>query len=163
MKNIKLSFISIYIFVFYLTDALAYSLRTAYEDAANSDPEAIIYAILCALAAYPLLLFACRLKLIRPKGSSSIEYWKHCIRISAKQLFPLIFMIYVVGALILLVVAVAFIMMSHIVLYFTGNTFFKSLDTLFTFLKIVYWCWYIYALFLSIKWLPRSIDKEMLI
>jgi hypothetical protein len=164
MKSLKVTFIAINIISLYLSEAAAYSLRTVYEDAANSDPESQLFAVACALIAYPLLLFACGFKLNKPKGYSGIEYWKLCIKISAKQLLPLIFLIYVIGAFILLFVGAIFSITANIILYLTGgNSFFQSVNSLYFILKSVSFCWYIFSVFISMKWLPKNVEEEMLL
>jgi len=145
----------------YFSEASAFSLRTVYEDAAASDTETFFFALACALVAYPLLLFASRFKLNKPTGYSEIQYWKLCIRISAKQLLPLLFLIYVARTFILLFVGVIFSIAAAIVLRLTdGNNFFQSINSLYFILMSVYLCWYIFSIFLSIKWLPKTVDGE---
>jgi hypothetical protein len=164
MKSLKVFLITFNIINLHLSEAAAYSLRTAYEDATNADPEAQLFVVVCALIAYPFLLFACRFKLNKPKDCSEIEFWKLCIKISAKQLLPLIFLIYVAGGFVLLFFGILFTITGYIVLNLTdGNNFFRNLNSLYFILKTVFFCWYIFSVFISVKWLPKNVGDEMLL
>lgn|GEM_PF-6264718 len=146
------------------TNTYAYSLKTVYEDAANSDPASYFFALSLVLLSYPIMLIACRLKLDKPSDYSQKQYLRACLRISSKQLLPLLFLVYVVAFFIILIDSVLFALFTNLLTATNIEIyFFKSINSLYIILWITYICWFIYSIYLAIKWLPKTIDDEMII
>jgi len=135
------------------TSAFAYSMRTVYEDAADSAPEWFWFATLAVALAYPLLLLILRSRFRGQQTPPRPSFSVFCARVAAKQLLPLVFMVYVVGTFILLGVAIVFTLVSHIV------PALQSFETLSGVLWATLGIWYFFSLVVSIKWLPKTPDE----
>lgn len=139
MKASKIFILIATLISFESSKVYAYSLRTVHEDAADSAPELLFFVLASILFAYPILLFACRYKLTKPKELSKRQYWKSCVRISAKQLLPLLFLTYVVGTFVLISAVILLSIISSIVLKLNNeNTLFQSVDFFMGFLQVIY-------------------------
>lgn len=131
-------------------NAFGYSIRTAYEDSADSAPEAFWLATFAVALAYPLfLIIIC----FRFRGQETPFRWSFpvfCARVAAKGLFPLLCLVYMAGSFVLLGEMIALTSISRII------PSLQSVETLNVTMWISYIVWYVFSLIVSIRWLPKT-------